>query len=145
MSAPNKKSWVKGDLYLAADNSAAASPLAEPIDFNYDVGQNEEAMPYAGASTTPNIILLPTPSVAINYNRRADEDIVMAAARHSRDNLTGVRFYLYVDATNEATAYVYGLAIVKPTMAGGATAGIKGSFTLIPDESGTWDDSNLSG
>lgn len=145
MSAPNKKSWVKGDLYLAVDNTAAAAALAEPIDFNYDFGQNEEAMPYAGASVTPNIILLSSPSVAINFNRRADEDVVMSAARHCRDNLTGVRFYLYIDSTNEATKYAYGMAFVKPTLSGGATSGIKGSFTLLPDESGTWSDTSLSG
>lgn len=145
MSAPNKKSWVKGDLYLAVDNTSAAVPLTEPVDFNYDFGQNEEAMPFAGASVTPNIILLSTPSVQANFNRRADEDRVMAAARHCRDNLTGVRFYLYLDSTNEAAVYAYGMAFVKPGLAGAATSGIKGSMTLIPDESGTWDDDALSG
>lgn len=145
MSAPNKKSWVKGSLLLATDNTAAAAALTEPVDFNYDFGQNEEAMPFAGASVTPNIILLPTPSVAINYNRRADEDVVMTAARHCRDNLTGVRFYLYVDTTNEAAVYAYGMAFVKPTLSGAATSGIKGSFTLLPDESATWNDTLLAG
>lgn len=145
MTAPQKKSWVKGDLYLAIDNSAAAAPLQEPIDFNYDLGQSEEAMPFAGASVTPNIMLLSSPSVQINYNRRADEDVVMTAARHCRDNLTGVRFYLYIDSDNEAAVYAYGMAFVKPSLSGGATSGIKGSFTLIPDESATWDDDALSG
>lgn len=143
--APAVKSWVKGALYLAVDDTAAATPLDEPVDFNYDMGNNDEGTPYAGAAVTPNIVLLSTPSLTINYNRRSDEDQVLAAARHCRDNLTGVRFYLYLDTTNEAAVYAYGFGLVKPSLAGGATAAIKGSFSLIPDYQGTWNDDALGG
>jgi len=145
MAAPNKKSWNKGRMMLAVDDTVAAGILLEPVDFNYDFGQNEEGMPAVGMSATPNIVLQATPSLQINYNRRADEDVVMKAARHNRDNLTGVRWYLYIDVTNEATKYAYGMGIVKPSLQGAATGGVKGSFTLIPDESGTWNDDALSG
>ena len=143
--APQVKSWVKGALYVATDDTEAASPLTEPVDFNYDPGANDEATPYAGASVTPNVVLLPTPSLAVNYNRRADEDVILKAARHCRDNLTGVRWYLYVDTTNEPNAYAYGFGLVKPTVAGGATSAIKGSATIIPDYQGTWNDDLLVG
>ncbi len=144
MAAPNVKSWVKGRLYLATSDSAAAYPLSEPIDFNYDTGAAMEARPYAGASTTPHIQLLNEPSLAINYNRRADQDLVGAAYRHNRDNLTGVRFYCYADTVNEALVYCYGLGLLEGvSMQGSATSGQQGSFTIKCGPESTWDDARF--
>lgn len=145
MPAPTKKSWVKGALYLATDDTAAASPLLAPVEFTHDPGLNEEAVPHAGATTTPNIMLLATPSIQFQYTRRSDEDRVLKAGRHCRDNLTGVRWYLYIDTTNEAAVYAYGMGFVKPSLSGGATAAVKGQATIIPDPTGTWNDAALIG
>ena len=145
MAAPVKKSWVKGALYLATDDTVAAVPLLAPVEFTFDPGLNDEAVPHAGASVTPNIMLLPTPSIQFQYTRRSDEDRVLKAARHCRDNLTGVRWYLYLDTTNEAAVYAYGVGFVKPSLTGGATAAIKGSATMIPDPTGVWVDTALIG
>lgn len=142
--APNNKAWVKGRLYLATTASGAARPLLEAVDFSYDPGLATEERPYAGASVTPNIVLLSSPSLQINFNRRADDDHVGSAYRFVRDNLESVRFYLYMDISNEAAVYAYGQAVIEGvSLSGAATAGINGSFTLKPGPEAVWSDASL--
>ncbi len=141
--AAQRKSWKRGRLYMATTDSGAASPLTEAIDFNYDLGQQTEEMPFAGASVTPNCVLLPKPSLAINFNRRADQNLVATAARNCRDNGYDVRWYLYLDITDEAAVYAYGFGIPTLSLQGGAAAGIKGAFTLTAGDSAIWSDGPL--
>lgn len=143
MAAPTHGAWLRGALYLAGDDTAAASPMAEVIDFSYDVGQNNEERPFTNPTNkvTPRIALLSSPSCAINYNRRSDESKVAAAVRHWRDNGTGVRFYLYLDVENEAAKYLYGKAGLEGvSTTGGASAALAGSFTLVPGPEAEWSD-----
>lgn len=141
--AAQRKSWVRGRLYIGTTDTAAASPLTEAIDFSYDVGQQSEEMPFAGATVTPGCVLLSKPTLAINFNRRADGALIAAAARNVRDNGYDVRWYLYLDITNEATVYAYGFGIPTLSLSGGAAAGMKGAFTLTPGDSAIWDDARL--
>jgi len=145
MAAPIHGSWVRGRLYLAPDDTAAAQPLTQTIDFSFDAGLANEERPFTGARVTPRISLLSSPSIAINYNRLSTQEVVWDAARHWRANGTGVRFYLYLDTTSEATVYAYGLAGLEGvSLAGGAAAAMAGTFTLVPAEDGqTWDDTAL--
>lgn len=138
------KSWVKGRLYLAISNTSEASPLGKAVDFSLDMGQQTENVAYAGASVTTVLELLSEPGIDLNYVRDNSEDIVRKAARHNRDNLTGVKFYLYLDIASEATVYAYGYGMLEGvTVEGGATDGIKGSFTIKPGPEAVWDDSML--
>lgn len=140
------KSWVKGRLYLAPDSSTEASPLGKAVDFSHDMGHETEDVAYAGASITTVLELLSKPGIDVNWIRDNTETIVLNAARNCRDNLTGVKFYLYLDITNEATVYAYGYAMLEGvSLAGGATDGMKGSFTLRPGPEAIWSDSRLTG
>jgi len=140
MATPQRKSWYRGRMYLAISDSAAATPITEPVDYSYDMGQNLEDMPYAGASVTPGAVMLSKPTLQINFNRRADGAVIYQAARHVRDNGTDVRWYLYLDATNEATVYAYGMGNLTLSHQGGASAGMKGSFSLTAGDNCIWDD-----
>lgn len=138
--AAQRKSWVRGRLYIGTTDTGAASPLTEAIDFNYDYGQQSEEMPFAGASVTPSCVLLSKPTLAINFNRRADGTLIAAAVRNVRDNGYDVRWYLYLDITGEAAVYAYGFGIPTLSLQGGAAAGMKGAFTLTPGDTAVWDD-----
>ena len=90
--------------------------------------------------------LLSKPGIDVNYIRDNTENIVLTAARWNRDNGTGVKFYLYLDITNEATVYAYGYAMLEGvSIEGGAADGIKGSFTMRPGPEAVWDDARLVG
>lgn len=140
------KSWVKGRLYLGQSASTEASPLGKAVDFSYDMGHETEDVAYAGAAITTVLELLSKPGIDVNWVRDNTEAIVLAAARYCRDSLAGVKFYLYLDITNEATVYAYGYAMLEGvSLAGGAADGMKGSFTLRPGPEAIWDDARLVG
>ena len=143
MTAPS--SWVKGRLYLATSNTSEASPLAKAVDYNYDHGVNNEDVAYAGAGITTKLMLLSSPSIAINYIRDRGENLVVAATRYWKANGLGVKWYLYINLTDEATVYAYGYAAFEGvSLAGGATSGNKGAFTLVPGPEEVWDDHLLT-
>jgi hypothetical protein len=144
MAAP--QSWVRGRLYLAISNTTEAQPLTKVVDYSHDRGLNNEDIKYAGAGVTQALSLLASPSIACNFYRDKDQNVVLAAARYWRDSGLGVKFYLYLDITGEATVYAYGYAALEGVSeGGGADAGVKGQFTLRPGPEAVWDDAKIVG
>jgi len=144
MAAPT--AWAKGRLYLADSNTTEATPINKAVDYQYTPGENNEDIEYAGATVGQALSLLGKPSIAVNFIRDSGQNLVIKAARHWRDNGTGVKWYLYLDLTNEASVYAYGYAALEGTqLSGAATAGQKGTFNLRPGPEDVWDDSAIVG